>query len=442
MNRTFENFPWGISSSFGGIVNKSYRNWKTDTSGLDFFIYSCGLPNLSFSYDGISSWSGNSIQSSRIAGAGASTNIKIAKLKAIAESAERYAASVLLEGEYVFASALELEKEIIDLKPVIDCVNAEIDNTNGRMSRFDPDFPIRWVPGWCLIENRQKYVPAVMTHLFPRPQHGEMFWLPITTGVAAHTSFKHAAISAICEVIERDALGLNWLTNRVLPRIECEDGFDQSEETQEQIRESIRSDTNFHFFNATTDIKVPTVYTIESNNRSSKLANVVSCCTDFSWKNAVGSTIRELASTKTALGAYEETVPESAEQCNELEHGAVFMAQNSKSKHFSSLLSSKNIFQMSQYDSLSEYSKEAQIRYLISQIKPHTSDLIIVDMTTDDLREFGLFVVRAVIPGLMPMSTDYNYRYIGHPRLMKFARDYVDKDFDLSMINKMPQAFA
>ena len=261
-----------------------------------------------------------------------------------------------------------------------------------------------------------------MTHLFPRPTINETFWLPISTGVAAHTSLETAAISAICELVERDAIALNWLTRRVLPVIREHGG------ATEYFTESSRSDTTFHFFDATTDVGVPTIYVIEEHLGDDELANVVACCTDFDWREARDGTIRELCSTRSALKHSSGPVPPTPELCTELEHGAQYMAQKELAHGFDFMKQSTSLASMNRYDELAAMTPGERISFLVDRIRLICPDLVLVDMTTDDLRDQGLFVVRAVAPGLVPMSTNYKYRYLGHPRFcLLYTSDAADE---------------
>lgn len=421
-----------VDQPFAGITGTPIPIWKHEVSGTDAYLYSASLPNLSFCYDGITNWNGDSLKEARLSGAGVSFSQNEAKLKAVAEAAERYASSVLLDSEVLLEKPASLRGRTIDLQPVIEC--AEREKNNGFVRPLDDNDVIRWVKGWCLIEKREKYVPAIMTHMFPRPTVNETFWLPISTGVAAHTSVIEATISAICELIERDAIALNWLTKRVLPRIDSTNS--------RFLAEARRSDTQFHFFDATTDLGIPTVYAIEEHAHDPKVANVVACCTDFDFRAAIDGVIRELHSTRTALKNTTKEAPKSMDQCVELEHGALYLGQRKNAHYFDFLKESRSVAQTKKYYQFATFSNNDKIKYLIEHIGRISNDLLLVDVTTDDLRDLGLHVVRAVAPGLMPMSTNYTYRYLGHPRIDNFARNVLESSIAITGLNEAPQPFA
>ena len=115
-----------------------------------------------------------------------------------------------------------------------------------------------------------------VAHLTAR--RGENFWQSISTGVAAHTHLATALASAICEVIERDAIALTWLCRLRLPRIEIDDPVpDVLAPALERLR---LSKIQQYFFDATTDLRVPTVYAVQLVAGHDKLSQFVSCATD------------------------------------------------------------------------------------------------------------------------------------------------------------------
>jgi len=69
-------------------------------------------------------------------------------------------------------------------------------------------------------------------------------------------------------------------------------------------------------------------------------------------------------------------------------------------------------------------------------------DLLIVDITPADVREYGFSVIRAVAPALMPLPTMFRSRYLGHQRLYDYARHAGLENFSEDRVNPYPQPFA
>ncbi len=115
---------------------------------------------------------------------------------------------------------------------------------------------------------------------------GERFWLPISTGCAAHTSYEKALVNAICEVIERDAISITWYQQLPLPHIV----FDQSpdQEMDEFLNRTNKNGNIIQYiFNGTTDLGIPTIYSLQLSPHNKKLAALIMCATHLNPHTAI-----------------------------------------------------------------------------------------------------------------------------------------------------------
>ena len=83
-----------------------------------------------------------------------------------------------------------------------------------------------------------------------------------------------------------------------------------------------------------------------------------------------------------------------------------------------------------------------RLHFLCHRLNSLGMDAIAVDLTTDELRDVGLWVVRVVTPELMPMSPIYRARYLGHPRLYEYPEQAGYGSRTEADINPFPQPFA
>jgi ribosomal protein S12 methylthiotransferase accessory factor len=71
-------------------------------------------------------------------------------------------------------------------------------------------------------------------------------------------------------------------------------------------------------------------------------------------------------------------------------------------------------------------------------------EVVVVDITTEDLREAGFSVVRVLVPGLIPLHGDHNLPYLGVERLREvpWRLGWVDRRQDpLAVLNPRPHPF-
>jgi ribosomal protein S12 methylthiotransferase accessory factor len=155
-------------------------------------------------------------------GAGTGLAAEPAATTAMAEALERYSSCIVDPRQLVTATADELGADALDLDTLPRCSAAELAHPDCPVRSASRRAPIRWVRGVSLTRHTPVWVPASLTYLLPSPDPNERFTLPISTGCAAHRTYVEAVRSALCEVIERDALTLTWLLRRPLRRLEID----------------------------------------------------------------------------------------------------------------------------------------------------------------------------------------------------------------------------
>jgi ribosomal protein S12 methylthiotransferase accessory factor len=89
-----------------------------------------------------------------------------------------------------------------------------------------------------------------------------------------------------------------------------------------------------------------------------------------------------------------------------------------------------------------ENTDEDHLAFLIARLRNLELDAIAVDLTTDELRDVGLWVVCVIIPQLMPITFIYRARYLGPPRLYDYIGRVKGSAFTEADVNTAPLPFA
>lgn len=356
--------------------------------------------------------------------------------RATFEALERYASSVFIKDEVITASQNELGDSALDLNLIPKCSVSEYADPKCPLRPADSSHPIRWVKAIEMTTGRDCCIPLVISHLHVRPNKYEFFWNQISTGVAAHTNIHTAIISAILEVVERDAIALTWLAKIPLPEVIPNNG-----DALKLLTLAQRSGCLFNLYDATTDIGIPTIYGLQRRPNHPELAQMVACSSGYSGEKVFRKTLFELAQLNHVDWGG-SSPPENIHDIVNLIDGARFMAKPENSQAFNFLTTSINSKLLTSFENLTEDNDSLVLKNLISRLANMNVKTYLVNLTTDDLRESGVHVVRAFIPSLMPMSPIYRARYLGHSRLYEYARKIGFNDFDEFNVNKYPQPFA
>jgi ribosomal protein S12 methylthiotransferase accessory factor len=83
-----------------------------------------------------------------------------------------------------------------------------------------------------------------------------------------------------------------------------------------------------------------------------------------------------------------------------------------------------------------------QLDFLVKRLHSLGMDCIALDLTTDELRDVGLWVVRVVTPELVPMSAVYRARFLGYRRIYDYPEKAGFGKLTEADINPAPQPFA
>ena len=60
------------------------------------------------------------------------------------------------------------------------------------------------------------------------------------------------------------------------------------------------------------------------------------------------------------------------------------------------------------------------VRRCVELLKAAGLEVIVVEITTPDIREIGMRVVRVLIPGMVPLHGVYKFPFLGSKRLAQF----------------------
>jgi ribosomal protein S12 methylthiotransferase accessory factor len=422
----------------GGLMEHvlSVRQEPTDPR---FEIGTTSLGNLTMTFPHVATDRGTDARNEALGGAGADVNAELAWIRAVVEGAERYCCIVHEEGDFVIATARELGADAMNLSSVPRLSEREYADPACPFVPPDPTIPMRWTRAYSMLDRREVFVPSVMTHLYLDVRRGEAFWQPITTGVAAHTSLAKALVSAICELIERDAIALTWLCRLSLPMIQVDYPVpDVLATALERLQES---KVQQYFFDATTDLAVPTVYALQLVEGHETLSQFVSCATDFDAAAACAKTIREAAASRPVFhGSYRP--PEKVVDFSNLYDGAIEMGRPSAREAFRFLLDSPRRRALSAFGLNLPTDDKSRLRMLLGRLAELGMDAFVVDLTTDEVRDAGLWVTRVIVPQLVPMSSIHRARYLGHPRIYEYAKKAGYGPLTEQDINQAPQPFA
>lgn len=406
------------------------------TSGDEprFTIQTASMGNLNYVWPHIR----NKDSNHGVSGSGAGLDSIGCITPMLGESLERYCTCVFTSDQFISATAEELGKDALDLDTIAVCSAAELSHPKCPLVAPDKKARIRWVRGISLLDGRLIYVPVVMAYIYAGcASPAEHFWFQITTGCAAHVSYEHALLAAILEVIERDAISITWLQKLSLPRIVVDDLPLAFAPYWERYQRSSK-ELEYFFFDATTDLGIPTVYGVQVAQANKRLVTMVACSTSLDPADAMMKVLRDLAACRVFLRG-PRSVPDSWDDFSGLAQGGAYMARPEQMHAFDFLL--KPGRQRFLSEMLRTANQCQDLTDILEVFRRKKLDLYAVDLSTDEALRSGVRVVRVLVPGLQPIGFQYRARYLGHPRLYQAPRLMGYPVHEESDLNSWPQPF-
>ncbi|MGH8095190.1 MAG: YcaO-like family protein [Chthoniobacterales bacterium] len=327
---------------------------------------------------------------------GKGIDLASARASGLMEAAELYhAETITLPLRLATHEELRYQHNVVDVN----------DLPRGSGSHFHPNLRILWSEGRDLLSGEKIFVPYEMVHTnYTTPSlQGHGCFTASSNGLASGNDTMEATSHAICEVVERDATTLWELTGeeeRAKRRLDLESVDERL--CRETLRKLDRAGLSVAVWEITSDIKI-----------AAFACNVVPRSDNTMWHCAVATgygchpvrevallrSLTEAAQTRLTLisGLRDDFRRDTYEQL--LDPHLVEAVRHR-------IFASKPKRRMADVPTRDEETCAADVAWELKCLKKAGSrHLVVVDLTKT---EFGLPVVRVIVPGLEPMlGPDY-----------------------------------
>lgn len=316
---------------------------------------------------------------------------------------------------------------------------------------FDPDKPMNWVWGYSFLQERPILVPELLSYY--SLGNGEGFVYETSNGCALGGSLEEAIFHGIMEVVERDSFLLTWYGQLPLPRLDPHSANDKELELMvERIVEVAGYDV--YFYNSTMEHGIPSVWAV-AKNRSSKGVNLI-CAAGASPDpvRAVKSSIYELAGMmvrhdellETNRKKYEEMLKNPYAVLTMEDHGLLYGLKEAEERLN---------FLLDDHRPLRRFAEEFKQPPVNADLKEDLLDIlhkfrqldlevIVVDQTTPITKRNGLYCVKVLIPGMLPMTFGHHLtRVKGLERVLQVPMKlgFTKQPLTFEQLNPYPHPF-
>ncbi len=282
---------------------------------------------------------------------------------------------------------------------------------------FDEDTVVHWRPALDPLRDERVYVPSALVHLpyTPFPGHREAVIAPDTSiGLSCHWHPAAAALEGICDAIECDALALVWQARMSLPQVRVET---LSDANYELVARFERTGASVTLLLADLGLGVPTFLAVLSNDIPTAPARVFAAGTDPDPEAGVRKSLEMLAHTLQYAQLLHSQMP--APDGSAVDQGGHLKLwcdpANAPLADF--LFESHDRIELEEIESRSSGDPERDLLALLRSLDAAGHRALLADVTTPEVGELGLRVLRAVVPGLHPLFYGLHQRALGGARL-------------------------
>lgn len=298
---------------------------------------------------------------------------------------------------------------------------------------FDDETVVSWTHATCLNSGNLALVPSQMVYMPYAPIVGEQHIVPqISHGLACHQTKKQATVSALLELIERDAFSTYWLAELPLPyyEISADCGCEASSTLRKMIGENyFIHGIKYFVFDITTDILVPSIFVIAKTENKYENVITVGAASRASYRDAMRKAFLETAQARPYIRHIRMTEPDWESESNFGnirtfdEHARLYSYHPELLKDVKHLWANAGDVQVlldatisCEFDGVET---NDELGSIVSRIGTAGFNCYLTDLTTVDAAELGLTVVRAIVPGLHQLHGDHLFPFLGGTRLAK-----------------------
>lgn len=364
-------------------------------------------------------------------------------LSTIGETVERYSPTYYNLNDFVFNSYNNLQELAIHPDEFALYHERQFEyykSQNYKIKKFQEDTEIYWAR--CLDLTNKKEVLCPCTYIYlPWSSDKNPIMFGASTGLAAHTNYYKAVLTALFEVIERDSFVITWhnkITNRKIKI---------SPEISKYIKSVFPNNYEWHFFDITYDLGIPSVFSICLGKAEYGNFIIVSTATRYTIGEAIKKVILETAQSvpyyRYLHSKRKDWIPDLDfnKLMNFEDHSLFYNRRPEYLYVFDDWRNAPERINVDFDGNSQQTAVKEQINSILLKLKSKEYNVLIKDLTTPDVNQAGFFCVRIVVPQLLPMSGAYPFYHLGGKRLYEVPQTIGLKKKSFEELNKFPHPF-
>jgi bacteriocin biosynthesis docking scaffold, sagD family len=282
---------------------------------------------------------------------------------------------------------------------------------------FSSEVELTWTKVYSLTKGSYQYLPAQCVYL-PFLRDRKLITMGVSTGLSAHSSFYQAILNGLYEAVERDAVAIAWLQGLSQRKVIIPSWL------RRYIDDLYPTGYDWHLFNITTDIEIPTIFGFCIGRAEYGDFIAVGAATRSTYASALRKTVREIGQSMLNFRYLLAQRKGSGAGCDDYrrlnsfdDHSYFYLVSPAAKAILNDWITREETWAIGEDCEEWFTHTKREIRWALKKVSSCGCEMFVKDLTTVDARQLGLFVVKMFSPQLVPLSGDYRFYFKGGHRL-------------------------
>ncbi|QGQ96597.1 bacteriocin biosynthesis protein SagD [Paenibacillus psychroresistens] len=316
---------------------------------------------------------------------------------------------------------------------------------------FDPDRPMDWVWGYSFFQECPILVPENLAYY--SSNYGDSFVQEGSNGCAIGGSLEEAIFHGIMEVVERDAFLMTWYAKLPVPRL---NPYSSNNLELQLMVERLQAITDYevYLFNITMENGIPSIWALAKSRNPGKMNLFCTAGAHLDPVRAAKSAIHELAGMMLVR---HERFEAGLDEFAQMLHDPFLVQQMEDHLMLYSLPEAEERLQflLDKQLPLRTFEEEFKIKTnhldltddlkdILQVFRNLNLNVIVVDQTSPETLKNGLYCVKVLIPGMLPMTFGHQLtRVLGLERVFRIPVElgYMQQPLTSEQLNSHPHPF-
>lgn len=337
---------------------------------------------------------------------------------AMLEALERYASLYYTyENKEIYGTYLELPQAIHPSKFILPS------SSKNNYILYTDNLSIYWTEAESLKNSENVLIPEQLSvfgdSFFRDEEKQNRFIYDSSNGVALGASFEEACFYGLLELIERDNFLTTWYGSIPVKEVDI-NSLGLKNTTLKIINTAQDEGWNIKVYDISMEMGVPSFWSlITTSKETSNMFSYTAAGSNPDPSKAaetallealVGITIHENKNTEVGT--------EAPSQVLKMEDHVDYYSTSNHKEAFD-FLKSSSITNLTENNYINRTALKPYLKELITKVLKEYEDIYIVNLTSKDMENLGIFVVKVVVPGMLPITFGMQNERVSLDRINK-----------------------